>query len=367
LLAGRGFTGHEVLPWFNLINMNGRLYDPLVGRFLSPDNYVQAPDFTQNFNRYSYCLNNPLVYTDPDGEFFFSLFLGPIGAIIDAACWGAVINGSVYAASTAIIGQKWDWGQFGKSMAVGAISGAIGAGSGMLTQGLKVYGAIPGALIKGGIQGTAGGIAGGFSNVIMENDWDAFGGGFAQGFGTGFVLGGISGGIEGFKNAQSVGANPWSGKLYTNDITYSTTPKQGIPLQPNSERDCYGYSLEYADQGHGNRNASYFLSIAGNAPGADPELVARTAGIRVNAAGRVVSSSIYDVLGRQLQGGKELIGVMSSGVQGHAVNIISLTTSDKLRVIGGGFRHILRSTSIWDPLVGFTNGPSSFLKIISLY
>ena len=68
LFAGRGFTGHEHLPEFNLINMNGRLYDPVLGRFLSPDNYVQIPDNTQNFNRYSYALNNPLVFTDPDGE-----------------------------------------------------------------------------------------------------------------------------------------------------------------------------------------------------------------------------------------------------------------------------------------------------------
>lgn len=59
LFLGRGFTGHEHLTWFGLINMNARLYDPLLGRFLSPDPYVQAPDFTQNFNRYSYALNNP--------------------------------------------------------------------------------------------------------------------------------------------------------------------------------------------------------------------------------------------------------------------------------------------------------------------
>lgn len=65
----RGYTGHEMLPEFGLINMNGRLYDPALGRFLSPDNYVQMPDFSQSFNRYSYCLNNPLKYTDPSGEF----------------------------------------------------------------------------------------------------------------------------------------------------------------------------------------------------------------------------------------------------------------------------------------------------------
>jgi RHS repeat-associated protein len=65
--AGRGFTGHEHLRWFNLINMNGRMYDPLVGQFLSPDIFVQSPGFTQSFNRFSYCLNNPLKYSDPSG------------------------------------------------------------------------------------------------------------------------------------------------------------------------------------------------------------------------------------------------------------------------------------------------------------
>jgi len=67
----RGFTGHEHLDQFNLINMNGRVYDPLMAMFLSPDNYVQSPDLTQNFNRYTYCLNNPLKYTDPSGYSYF--------------------------------------------------------------------------------------------------------------------------------------------------------------------------------------------------------------------------------------------------------------------------------------------------------
>ena len=66
----RGYTGHEMLNDFDIINMNGRLYDPVIGRFLSPDNYVQMPNNSQNFNRYSYCLNNPLKYTDPSGEWF---------------------------------------------------------------------------------------------------------------------------------------------------------------------------------------------------------------------------------------------------------------------------------------------------------
>lgn len=63
----RGFTGHEHLYAFGLINMNGRVYDPLMSSFLSVDAFVQSPDNSQNFNRYSYCLNNPLKYTDPSG------------------------------------------------------------------------------------------------------------------------------------------------------------------------------------------------------------------------------------------------------------------------------------------------------------
>lgn len=70
LMFDRGFTGHEHIKSMGLINMNGRLYDPLTSSMLSPDNNIQMPDFTQNFNRYAYCLNNPLIYTDPDGNSF---------------------------------------------------------------------------------------------------------------------------------------------------------------------------------------------------------------------------------------------------------------------------------------------------------
>jgi len=66
-LFDRGYTGHEHLDIFSLINMNGRAYDPWLGRFLSPDPFVQSPGYSQSYNRYSYCLNNPLKYTDPSG------------------------------------------------------------------------------------------------------------------------------------------------------------------------------------------------------------------------------------------------------------------------------------------------------------
>lgn len=64
----RGYTGHEHIDELGLIDMNGRMYDPILGRFISVDPYIQAPYNPQNFNRYAYCLNNPVRYTDPDGE-----------------------------------------------------------------------------------------------------------------------------------------------------------------------------------------------------------------------------------------------------------------------------------------------------------
>jgi RHS repeat-associated protein len=74
-LYKRGYTGHEHIDAFGLINMNGRMYDARLGRFLSPDPFVQAPDNSQSFNRYSYCVNNPMKYKDPSGEFFIGTLL----------------------------------------------------------------------------------------------------------------------------------------------------------------------------------------------------------------------------------------------------------------------------------------------------
>lgn len=71
------------------------MYDPLTARFLSPDPFVQMPSFSQSFNRYSYCLNNPLKYTDPDGEFVLAL----VGGILFATGMTNVLiqasNGSI--------------------------------------------------------------------------------------------------------------------------------------------------------------------------------------------------------------------------------------------------------------------------------
>ncbi|MES2627495.1 MAG: SpvB/TcaC N-terminal domain-containing protein [Bacteroidota bacterium] len=67
LFCDRGFTGHEHLDAFGLINMNGRMYDPVLGKMLSPDRSLKDPLTTDNHNSYAYALNNPLKYTDPTG------------------------------------------------------------------------------------------------------------------------------------------------------------------------------------------------------------------------------------------------------------------------------------------------------------
>ena len=67
-MLGRGYTGHEHFVSVGIIHMNGRIYDPQLKRFLSPDNFVQDPHNTQSYNRYGYVWNNPLQYIDPSSE-----------------------------------------------------------------------------------------------------------------------------------------------------------------------------------------------------------------------------------------------------------------------------------------------------------
>jgi RHS repeat-associated protein len=119
----RGYTGHEHLQGVNLIHMNGRLYDPVIHRFLQPDNFVSDSQNTQAFNRYSYVLNNPLKYSDASGEL-------PI--LVVAAIIGAIAGGAGYIAY-AIQTGNWSWGGFGMAVvggaAVGALTGGLGGAS----------------------------------------------------------------------------------------------------------------------------------------------------------------------------------------------------------------------------------------------
>jgi RHS repeat-associated protein len=119
----RGFTGHEHLDRFGLINMNGRMYDAALCRFLSPDPFVQMPDYSQNFNRYSYALNNPLVFTDPSGEFLIAF---GIGFIVGAYIGGSLAEGGELNPTK----WAWDYNTVMNGVLPGGILGGIAGGGG---------------------------------------------------------------------------------------------------------------------------------------------------------------------------------------------------------------------------------------------
>lgn len=187
----RGFTEHEHLYAFNLINMNGRVYDPFVSRFLSPDSYIQAPDFSQSFNRYAYVWNNPMKYTDPSGEFIIEAMI--IGAFINTAT--QLLSGNVNSA-----------GDFFLSAGIGALSGLAGGVAGQAAAGaVGIAGTTGGAIANGAIVGAASGSAGGFVGgagnawVGGANFIDGLGAGIKSGV-TGAVGGAVIGGtVAGYK------------------------------------------------------------------------------------------------------------------------------------------------------------------------
>jgi RHS repeat-associated protein len=190
---------HEHLPEFNLINMNGRVYDPLTAMFFSPDPYLQAPGNWLNYNRYGYCLNNPFLYTDPDGEFFLmAVFLG------------AMINTAVQGFSGNLEGV----GSFWKAMGIGALSGAAGYGAGSLVSGAIQVGGFAGGSLIGATGGAAGGFVGGAGTAWTN------GASFRQGLKAGLISGGIGavtgalmgGTIAGIDAVRS-DANFWNGMV----------------------------------------------------------------------------------------------------------------------------------------------------------
>jgi hypothetical protein len=157
--------------------------------FTSPDSYVQAPDLSQNLNRYSYCLNNPLIYTDPRGEFIFTalalLIPGgqafiPMAVAADIGLWGggSAVNGTNNP-------FKWDYGN-GKTwagMGVGALAGGVGGGIGS-----GVIGSLSGmeAALVGGM--AAGAVNGGGMTAINGGSGVDIMGAMVQGA----VVGGMS-------------------------------------------------------------------------------------------------------------------------------------------------------------------------------
>jgi len=152
LITDRGFTGHEHIDLFDLVNMDGRVYDPVIGRFLSADPVIQNPEDLQSLNRYSYCLNNPLSLTDPSGYSWLSNnWKSLVGAVLaitaSIVTAGLLAPGGFAAMSTLSI-----WGATG----AGAVGGFVGGFSGTLLNGGDLGQAFKAGVI-GGIIGGAGG------------------------------------------------------------------------------------------------------------------------------------------------------------------------------------------------------------------
>ena len=182
----RGYGGHEMLNEFNLINMNGRVYDPVLGRFLSPDKYVQEGDNSQNYNSYSYCLNNPLKYADPSGNVFV------LDDFIAITAMGAMMG-----TMNAAMSDKPIW----RGALLGGVSAAATYGIGSIFNGVGTFGH---ELLRTGAHGLSSGV---FNVLNGDNFWN------------GLISGAASSGIGSY--AQSINLN--SGLMVA-----STTAMGGI-------------------------------------------------------------------------------------------------------------------------------------------
>ena len=136
VFSTRGYTGHEQLDGVGLIHMNGRVYDPALGRFLSADPVVQYPAGAQGLNRYSYTDNNPLSRVDPSGYGWFSkawksvknavkkVFSNPVvQAVITIAA--AVVCGPGCAALASATFTKVNGGSWADALKAGATTWGV--------------------------------------------------------------------------------------------------------------------------------------------------------------------------------------------------------------------------------------------------
>ncbi|RCX31658.1 RHS repeat-associated core domain-containing protein [Thioalbus denitrificans] len=168
--TNRGFTGHEHVEEMGLIHMNGRVYDPVLGRFLSADPNVQFPHASQSYNRYSYVLNNPLKYTDPSGYFlkklwksvkkFVKEYWRPIVAIALAiVTYGAM---SAWLGNMMVMGPMSCAPMFTAAQ-IGIMSGAAAG---------FVSGVVLGGSLEAGVKGAiTGGIMGGLNAALANADF----------------------------------------------------------------------------------------------------------------------------------------------------------------------------------------------------
>jgi RHS repeat-associated protein len=132
--TSRGFTGHEELDAVALVHMNGRVYDPLVGRMISADPTVPDPMNAQAWNRYSYVGNDPLAFTDPSGFSWLSSFFHSVANFLtNNPIVKAILQIAIAVAITAILAPMVAAG----TLAVSAASAIAAAGSAAITTGLS--------------------------------------------------------------------------------------------------------------------------------------------------------------------------------------------------------------------------------------
>lgn len=162
----RGFTGHEHLDLFELVNMNGRIYDPVIARFISPDPIIQSPDNSQSLNRYSYAMNNPLVMIDPSGYSNQFVAMATIVGILVSVAVVAIIAGPGGLAAVAA------WGGAASAAGTVFIAGMAGA---LVTSvlasmwtGTPLNQAIPQAFIGTIIGGLSAGVSFGIGGIAIS-------------------------------------------------------------------------------------------------------------------------------------------------------------------------------------------------------
>lgn len=177
----RGFTTHEHLDEIALIHMNGRVYDPLIARFMTADPNIQSPSDLQSYNRYTYVLNNPLMYTDPSGYFSFKKFFRIAAAVAVAVFAPEAIApalGGNLAAAQIVAGSLS--GLVSSGNIQGAISGGLSAG---LFGGLHDFSPFADPFLNGLTRIVAHGFVGGATSEIAGGDFRSgfLGAAFTQG------------------------------------------------------------------------------------------------------------------------------------------------------------------------------------------
>ena len=151
------FTGQEYDPETGLYNYNARLYDPVIGRFLSADTIIYLTYYSQDFNRYTYCRNNPVIYTDPSGHvvWIIPVLIGvAVGGIM-----GGIMGGTQGKVFSKEAWQHFNWTAAGIGAVAGAVSGGVGAGVGIGLMAVGLTGSLAADIAVGTLSGAAAGAA----------------------------------------------------------------------------------------------------------------------------------------------------------------------------------------------------------------